>query len=100
MSHNTSTVPTSIELIADGRSPCFEANVPLTNLPKQFLFAIGSLPAITCISLQASEKSLPISKSTVPPDRCNCSEIDFKWGQLSNVVPETVQAGLHDFFIT
>ena len=22
MSHNTSTVPTSIELIADGRSPC------------------------------------------------------------------------------
>ena len=83
MSCNTSTVPTSIELIAEERSPCLQANVPLTYHPKQFLFAIqGSpdFPAITCISLKASEKSLPINKSTVPPDRCNCSEIDFKWG--------------------
>ena len=39
MSSNTSTVPTSIELIAEGRSPCFEANVSMTYHPKQFLFS-------------------------------------------------------------
>ena len=80
MSSSTLTVPTSIELIAEGRSPCFKANVPMTYHPKQFLFAIGSpdFPAITCISLKASAKSLPINKSTVPLDRYNCSEIDFK----------------------
>ena len=80
MSSNTSTVPTLIELMAEGRSPCFEANFPMTYHTKQFLFAIGSpdFPTITCISLKASAKSVPINRSTVPPDRCNSSEIDFK----------------------
>ena len=42
MSSNTSTVSTPVESIAEGRSPCFEANVPMTYHTKQFLFAIGS----------------------------------------------------------
>ena len=100
MSSNTSTVSTPIESMEEGRSPCFEADVPMTYHTKQFLFAIGSpdFPAITCISFKASAKYLPINYSTVSSDRCNCSEIDLKWGQLSDVVLETVLAGRHSFF--
>ena len=64
MSSNTSTIPTSTELIAEERSPCFEANAHMTYHPKQFLFAIGApdFPTITCTSLEASSKSLLITK--------------------------------------
>ena len=69
MSSNTSTVPRSIELIAEGRSLCFEANVPMKYHPKQFLFAIGSpdFPAITCVSLKASAKSVQLTNQLFRP---------------------------------
>ena len=54
----------------------------MTYYPKQFLFPMGSpeLPGKTCMSIKASGKSVPINKSTVPPDKYSLFGIAFKCG--------------------
>lgn len=68
----------------------------MKNYPKQFLFAIGSpaLPGMKCISIKASAQSVPISKSTVPPDECSVFDIAFKCRLLFTIFLDTVLARL------
>lgn len=70
----TLIVPTSTDWILE----LLVASWPKTYQPKQFILAIGSpcFPGITWTSTKASAKSVPRSKSMLPPDRCSFLKLD------------------------
>ena len=72
------TVPTSTDWIV--AVAVAELNCPKEYQPKQFLLAIGSpaLPDRVWISMKASTKSVPMRRSTVPPERCSLSDTDLR----------------------